>query len=129
MGTCQYGDKHLELTLNAYFFSCAAGEGSSTSMATRPSTLPSAKLSAPLYAATQRVWYFRLLSRGGCSNPLSLQRAAVHCSVRWTTTDLYRCSTLCQAWHIHFILQSRTSLCIYTPTMGTDKKHKQNKHK
>eukprot|EP00882_Tetradesmus_deserticola_P016837 GHRQ01018006.1.p2 GENE.GHRQ01018006.1~~GHRQ01018006.1.p2 ORF type:complete len:111 (-),score=1.92 GHRQ01018006.1:38-370(-) len=55
----------LVLTLKAYLASCAAGEGSSTSIATRPSTLPSANAGEPLKAATQRVWYLRLLSRGG----------------------------------------------------------------
>lgn len=58
-------------TLNAYFFSCTSGAGSSISMATRPSTDATAKLAAPLKAATQRVWYLRLLSRC-CSGTSSL---------------------------------------------------------
>jgi hypothetical protein len=66
----------LQLTLKAYFASCAAGEGSNTSIATRPSTLPSAKVGAPLKAATQRVWYLRLLSRGGWLSTSSLQPAS-----------------------------------------------------
>lgn len=60
-------------TLKAYFASWAAGEGSNISIATRPSTLPSAKLGEPVNAAMQRVWYFKLLSLGGCSRASSLQ--------------------------------------------------------